>query len=148
MIQFEGDKSFTLPIKEVASKLSDAGFLVKCLPDTEVTEATPDKAAWKLRPKLSFLTGGLHAEIAAVAKVPDKSVSFKVFTKSIGASSTVITTLHFKEDGGGTSVHWTGELTEVTGLLKAVPKGLLQSTAQKVIEDVWAAVSAKLTARN
>ena len=61
MIHFEGDKSFPLPVAEVAAKLSDAGFLANCLPDAQVTEATPDKAAWKLKPKLSFLTGSLHA---------------------------------------------------------------------------------------
>lgn len=145
MIQFEGDKSFTLPIAVVSLKLSDAGFLVNCLPDSQITEATPDKAAWKLRPKLSFLTGGLNAEITCTAREPGKSVTFKVFTKAIGASSTVTTSLTFREaDGGGTLVHWIGELTEVTGLLKAVPKGLLQGTAQKVIDDVWAAVTAKL----
>jgi carbon monoxide dehydrogenase subunit G len=149
MIQFEGDKSFSLSVKEVAAKLSDAGFLVKCLPDSEVTEASPDKAAWKLRPKLSFLTGGLNAEITVVARQPGESVSFNVFTKAIGASSTAMTALFFKDgEGGGTTVHWTAELSEVTGLLKAVPKGLLQGTAQKVIDDVWAAVSARLTAES
>jgi carbon monoxide dehydrogenase subunit G len=145
MIQFEGDKSFSLPIMEVSLKLSDAGFLVNCLPDSEITEATPEKATWKLRPKLSFLTGGLNAEMTATAREPGKSVAFKVSTKTLGASSTVTTTLVFKEaEGGGTLVHWTGELTEVTGLLKAVPKGLLQGTAQKVIDDVWTAVTARL----
>ncbi len=145
MIQFEGDKSFSLPVAEVSLKLSDAGFLVNCLPDSEITEATPDKVTWKLRPKLSFLTGGLNAEMTATAREPGKSVAFKVCTKTLGASSTVTTTLIFKEgEGGGTLVHWTGELTEVTGLLKAVPKGLLQGTAQKVIDDVWTAVTARL----
>jgi carbon monoxide dehydrogenase subunit G len=144
MTQFEGDRSFSLPITEVSQKLSDAGFLVNCLPDSEVTEATPDKAAWKLRPKLSFLTGGLNAEITTTAREPGKSVSFKVSTKTLGASSTVTTALTFQEADGVTHVHWTGELTEVTGLLKAVPKGLLQGTAQKVIDDVWTAVTARL----
>jgi carbon monoxide dehydrogenase subunit G len=146
MIQFEGDRSFPLPLAEVAAKLSDAGFLVSCLPDSQVVEASPDRAVWKLRPKVSFLTGGLNAELTCVSREPGKSVVFKVFTKAIGASSTVSTSLAFKEaKDGGTDVHWTGEVLEVTGLLKAVPKGLLQGTAQKVIDDVWVAVTAKLT---
>ena len=63
----------------------------------------------------------------------------------MGASSTVETKLEFKEgDGGGTLVHWAGDLVAVTGLLKMVPKGLLEGTAKKVIEDVWAAVEARL----
>lgn len=146
MIHFEGDKSFALPIDEVAAKLSDAGFLAKCLPDVEVTEATPDKAAWKLKPKLSFLTGTLQVEMTTMEREVGQSVAFKVFAKAMGASSTVVTRLIFKKaDGGDTAVHWTGDLEQVTGLLKVVPKGLLQGAAQKVIDDVWAAVTAKLT---
>jgi carbon monoxide dehydrogenase subunit G len=56
----------------------------------------------------------------------------------------VTVVLRFRDADGGTAVPWTGDLVEVTGLLKMVPKGLLQSTAQKVIDDVWAAVGAKL----
>lgn len=145
MIHFEGDKSFPLPIAEVAAKLSDAGFLAKCLPDAEVAEATLEKAAWKLKPKLSFLTGSLNVEMTQAAQEAGKSVAYKVLAKAIGASSTVQTALTFAETpSGGTTVHWTGDLTEVTGLLKMVPKGLLQGAAQKVIEDVWAAVGARL----
>src|SRR4051794_32928368 len=124
MIHFEGDKSFPLPVADVAAKLSDAAFLVKCLPDAQVSEATSEHAAWKLRPKLAFLTGSLNAEMTRTAHEPGKSVSFQVVAKAIGASSTVVTVLTFKEaEGGGTAVHWTGDITQVTGLLKMVPKG-------------------------
>jgi carbon monoxide dehydrogenase subunit G len=146
MIHFEGDKSFPLPVAEVAAKLSDAGFLVNCLPDAEISEATPDRAVWKLRPKLSFLTGSLTSEMTVTAREAGKSVTFQVLAKAIGASSTVVAALTYSATGdGGTAVHWTGDVTQVTGLLKMVPKGLLQGAAQKVIEDVWAAVTAKLT---
>jgi len=145
MIHFEGDKTFPLPVAEVAAKLSDAGFLANCLPDAQVSEATPDRAVWKLRPKLSFLTGSLTVEMTTTAREAGKSVAYKVFARAMGASSTVVTELSFSEAaGGGTAVHWTGDLTEVTGLLKVVPKGLLQGAAQKVIDDVWAAVAARL----
>jgi uncharacterized protein len=146
MIHFEGDRSFPLPLPDVAAKLSDAGFLANCLPDAEVSEATTEKAAWKLKPKLSFLTGSLNVEMTRTAHEPGKSVNYKVFAKAIGASSTVLSQLTFAESGGGTAVHWTGDLTEVTGLLKIVPKGLIEGSARKVIEDVWEAVAAKLTA--
>jgi carbon monoxide dehydrogenase subunit G len=147
MIHFEGDKSFPLPIAEAAARLSDAGYLANCLPDAQVTEAAPEKAVWKLKPKLSFITGSLNVEMTRTAHEPGRAVDFKVVAKGIGASSTVLTALAFKEEPGGvTAVHWTGDLSEVTGLLKIVPKGLIEGSARKVIEDVWEAVSAKLTA--
>jgi carbon monoxide dehydrogenase subunit G len=146
MIHFEGDKSFALPVAEAAAKLSDAGFLANCLPDAQISEATPEIAVWKLKPKLSFITGSLNVEMTRTEHEAGKSVGFKVFAKAIGASSTVLTHLAFAEAaGGGTAVHWTGDLTEVTGLLKIVPKGLIEGSARKVIEDVWTAVIAKLS---
>jgi carbon monoxide dehydrogenase subunit G len=145
MIHFEGDKSFPLPVAEVAAKLSDATFLAGSLPDVQLTEATVDRAAWKLRPKLSFLTGSLDTILEATERNPGHAVAFKVFTRAVGVTSTTLTRLEFKPaEGGGTTVHWTGDITEVTGLLKMVPKGLIQGTAAKVIDDVWAAVSARL----
>ena len=147
MIHFEGDKFIPRPLAEVSAKLSDAGYLVNCLPDSQVTEATPDQAAWSLRPKLSFLTGSLHATMDVTAREEGKSAAFRIATKAMGASSTVTVGMTFAANGGDTAVHWVGDVAEVTGLLKMVPKGLLQSTAQKVIEDVWAAVAARLASQ-
>ena len=144
MIQFAGDRSFPRPVADVATKLSDVAWLVGCLSDAQVSEATVDRAAWKLKPKLSFLTGSLDAVLEATGREPGKSATFKIVSKAIGASSTVTARLEFRAADGGTAVHWTGDLVEVTGLLKMVPKGLIQATAQKVIDDVWAAVGAKL----
>ena len=145
MIHFEGVQSFPLPVAEVAAKLSDAGFLAHCVPDAHVSVATPDKSVGKIKPKLSFLTGSLTLEATATARDPGKSVAYQIVTKTIGASSTVATRLEFKEAEGGTAVHWTGDLVAVTGLLKMVPKGLMEGAAKKVIEDVWAALTQKLT---
>ena len=63
-----------------------------------------------------------------------------------GASSTVESRLEFRAADGGTLVRWTADLIALTGLLKMVPQGLLEGTARKVIEDVWAAVESRLTA--
>jgi uncharacterized protein len=145
MIHFEGDKSFPLPVAQAADRLSDAGFLANCLPDTQVSESTPGKAIWKLKPKLSFITGSLNVEMTRTEHEAGKSVGFKVFAKAIGATSTVLTHLTFAgAEDGGTKVHWTGDLTEVTGLLKIIPKGLIEGSARKVIEDVWEAVATRL----
>ncbi|AMV23570.1 Carbon monoxide dehydrogenase subunit G (CoxG) [Gemmata sp. SH-PL17] len=146
MIHFEGNQAIPLPPAEVAAKLSDAGFLANCVPDAQVSEATADHSVGKIKPKLSFLTGSLTLDATVTARDAGKSVAYKIDTKTMGASSTVETKLEFKDgENGGTLVHWAGDLVAVTGLLKMVPKGLLEGTAKKVIEDVWAAVAARLT---
>src|SRR6478672_3087388 len=97
MIHFEGDKSFPLPAAQAAVRLSDAQFLANCLQDAQVSEAAPEKAIWKLKPKLSFITGSLNVEMTRTEHVPGHSVAFKVFAKAIGATSTVHTHLLFTE---------------------------------------------------
>jgi len=144
MIHFEGDKSFPLPATEVAAKLSDVAFLVGCLPDAQILSVAHDRAAWKIKPTLGFLTGSLNVEMTKTGQEEGKSVAYQVIAKAIGASSTVAITLAFSEVEGHTAVHWTGDVTQVTGLLKMVPTGLLQGSAHKVIEDVWTAVGARL----
>lgn len=144
MIHFEGDRSFAHPVAEVAAKLSDAAWLVGTLTDAKVSAATPDRAAFKIKPKLSFLTGGLDLTLDVTGREPGTAAAFKIFSKAIGASSTVTALLRFAPADGGTAVHWTADLVEVTGLLKMVPKGLIQATAEQVIQDVWAAVAARL----
>ncbi len=145
MIHFEGVQTFPRPVAEVAAKLSDAGFLAHCVPEAQLSEATPDRAVGKLKPKLSFLTGLLTIEAETTAREPGRSVAYQIVSQVIGASSTVATRLEFQEaDGGGTAVHWTGELVAVSGLLKMVPKGLLEGAARKIIDEVWTSVAAKL----
>jgi uncharacterized protein len=144
MIHFEGEEAFRVPPAELFPKLSDAAFLAGCLPDAEVTAATPDRAAWKLKPKLSFLSGALETELTVAERTPPASVRFLIHGKAIGAASTTEAVLTFAERDGSTVVRWAADITALTGLLKMVPKGLIQATAQKVIADVWAAVRAKV----
>jgi uncharacterized protein len=145
VIAFAGDRSFPLPVPEVAARLSDVGGLVGTLSDVQVVSASPERAVWKMKPKLTFVTGQLETTMDRTALDPGAAVNYRVVTKAIGASSTVLIRLEFRAADGGTHVHWTGELVEVTGLLKMVPKGLLQATTEKVIGEVWAAVGARLS---
>ena len=46
----------------------------------------------------------------------------------------------------GTRVHWTADVKDLGGLLKAVPRGLVQAAAQKVIADAWEAAARQLAA--
>jgi len=141
MIHFEGHEAFPLPPDELYAKLSDAGFLAGCLPDAEVAEAAPDRAVWKQKPKLSYIAGAIETTLSVANRVPGESVAFTVQGKGVGATSTVETALAFRPgEGGGTLIHWTGDVVTLTGLLKMVPRGLIQATAQTVIRDVWAAV--------
>jgi carbon monoxide dehydrogenase subunit G len=145
MIHFEGTREFARPPAEVAAKLADAAFLVGCLKVDAVVEVAADRAAWRLRPPFSFVSGTLETTLDVVERSPERA-RYRLVTRGIGATATVDAAMHFAPAEGGTRVEWTGDLVELTGLLKLVPKGLVTSSAGKVIEEVWQSIEAKLNA--
>jgi carbon monoxide dehydrogenase subunit G len=144
MIHFEGVESFPTPPADLYAKLADAGWLAKSLPDTEVLEATADRATWKVKPKFAFMAGTLDTVAEVTARTPVEQVRYRVTSTSVGAKSVAEASLTVKPAGDGSEVHWSGDLTELAGLLKMVPRGLLQAAAQKVIADVWVALKQKV----
>lgn len=147
MVRFEGEKDFPQPPAELWAKLSDARFLVQCIPDVEsVTEQGPDHAALVLRPGFSFVRGTLEVTLRVVDAVAPTAARYLLVSKGIGSSSDVEATIALAPEGTGTRVHWTAEVKALGGLLKMVPAGLVRGAAQKVVHDAWAAVEAKLAA--
>lgn len=144
MIHFEGAESFSTSPAATFAKLSDAGWLAQALPDAQVSRAEPDQAEWKIRPKLTFLSGSLDSVLTLLDRTESTSVRYRVASKGVGSGSTLEATLTFQPTDGGTTVTWSADLLELTGLLKLVPPTLLQATAKKVIADVWESVRKKL----
>jgi carbon monoxide dehydrogenase subunit G len=146
MLHFEGDQSFTQTRAYLSAKLGDARFLVQCIPDVEsVSEAQPAQAVCVLRPGFAFVRGTLEVSLQ-VTTSPEGEARFLVRSKGIGSSSTVVALLSFSPEENGTRIHWQVDVQELGGLLKAVPRGLIQAAAQKVIADVWKGVTDKLNA--
>lgn len=144
MIQFAGEERFLLSPAELYLRLADAGQLARCLPDAEVLEALPDRAVWKQRPKLSFISGAIETTLTVANRVPEQAVHYTVFGKGVGASSTVETRLEIATFEAGSAVRWAAEITALSGLLKMAPRGLIQATAENVISEVWMAVRAQI----
>ncbi len=145
VLRFEGDKDFPHPPAAMWSKLSDPRFIVQSIPDVEaVVKAAADAAEFKLRPGFSFVRSTLEITLKVLEAVPSALVRFSAHSKGIGSTSEVESNLTFAPNGAGTRVHWTADINELGGLLKAVPQGLIKASAQKVINDLWAALEAKL----
>jgi carbon monoxide dehydrogenase subunit G len=145
MIQFEGDRDFALASAALWAKLSDARFLVKCIPDVQaVAKSEPSEAVCTIRPGFSFVRGTLELTIRVTEAVPGQSVKLLLRSKGIGNTSAVEALLALAPREAGTRVHWQAQVTEMGGLLKMVPQGLIRGAAQKVVADAWAAVEARL----
>jgi carbon monoxide dehydrogenase subunit G len=147
MIQFEGDRDLAAAPAEASARLSDARFLVQCIPGAEaVAKAEPAEAVCTIRPGFAFVRGTLELTLRVAEAVPEKSVRIDLLSKGIGTSSAVEAVLTFAAHEAGSRVHWVARVKELGGLLKAVPKGLVTAAAQKVLADAWAAVEARLKA--
>jgi uncharacterized protein len=146
-MQFTGEKDFPLPPKDVFAKLSDARFLVECIPGREsVAHADQRKAVCTQRPGLGFVRGTLEVTIEILEATPDSTIKYALLSKGIGSSSNVETVMTLAPIGAGTHLDWQADVKTLGGLLKAVPAGLIQGAAQKVIADVWQEIEKRMQA--
>jgi carbon monoxide dehydrogenase subunit G len=99
-----------------------------------------------LRPGFSFVRGTLDVTLHVVDAVEPSAARYAVASKGIGSSADVEATVALAPEGAGTRVRWTAEIKTLGGLLKMVPAGLIRGAAQKVVNDAWSAVEAKLNA--
>jgi carbon monoxide dehydrogenase subunit G len=150
MLRFESDKDFSRPPAEVWARLTDARFLARCIPDvTAVKEADADHAVLTLRPAFAFVRTTLDVTLQIGEKTAPTSAVMRLKSKGIGVSSTVEATLTLTPLGeGGTRVHSVAEVTELGGLLKLVPGGLIRGAAQKVIADAWTSAESRMREEN
>jgi carbon monoxide dehydrogenase subunit G len=144
-MQFQGERTFSMPQGALFARLADATFLMACIPDASPAgEPTPDSAPCAVRPGFSFVRGSLDVVVNVVSRQPPTSVKCLLTSKGIGSAADVETALTLTPADGTTKVAWTATIVKLGGLLKAIPAGLIRGAAQKVIDDVWAGVEAKL----
>jgi carbon monoxide dehydrogenase subunit G len=146
VLHFEGDRDLPQAPAELYARLSDARFLVQCIPGVEsVKSETPEQAVCVVKPAgLSFVTGSIELTVRRTAAVENTSANVTIASKSIGATSEVETAFTLTPQEGGTKLRWTADIQKMGGLLKHAPQALLKAAAQKIIGDVWEKVIAKL----
>jgi uncharacterized protein len=145
MLHFEGAKDLAMPPDAVWGKLRDAGFVVQCIPGVEsIKNSSSEDSSCVIRPGFSFVRGTLEVNIHVAEVTEPTAVRMAIASKGIGSSSQVDARLNISGLDSGSRVNWSADVTELGGLLKAVPQGLLKASAQKVIEDVWNGIETKL----
>jgi carbon monoxide dehydrogenase subunit G len=90
-----------------------------------------------VRPGFAFVRGVLEVTLEIRDAIESSVVRYVQYSKGIGTSSEVETTVELSPQDQGTKIRWRAEVTKLGGLLKAVPSGLIRGAAQKVIEDLW-----------
>jgi carbon monoxide dehydrogenase subunit G len=144
-LRFEGERNLPLPIEQVWPKLRDAVFLVHCIPDATIQgQPERDRAQCAVRPNLAFVRGQLEVTVQILEAREPTALRFALLSKGVGSSSEVECCLALVEQGGSTAAGWVAEVKQLGGLLKMVPSGLIRGAAQKVIDDVWSRIAARL----
>ena len=82
--------------------------------------------------------------VEMLAETPPTSARFSLKSKGIGTSSEVETAFTLSDAAGGTLLRWTTDVKQLGGLLKAVPSGLIQGGAQRIIEQMLENLEKKL----
>lgn len=135
---FEGDQDFPLGPAELWARLSDARFLVDCVPDA-IVQGQPEaaRAQCTVRPGFAFVRGSLDVTLQVAEARASDLIRVVAVSKGIGSSSEVEARLAIAPLDTGSRVHWQVEVQKLGGLLKAVPSGLVRGAAHKVIADIW-----------
>lgn len=147
MLHFEGVREFALPPQALFARLSDAAFLVTCIPDASIQgQPTKEEAVCSVKPGLSFVGGTMEVTIRVVEATSPSALKFQLNSKGIGSSSQVETNLTVAPTAAGSRVEWKTDVVSLGGLLKVVPAGLIRGAAQKTIEDIWNGIAQRVEA--
>ena len=146
MLTLNGEKRLKWPAAEIWPKLVNLQFLVDCLPDLHAIKSMHDsQAEVVLRPGFSFARSEMQLKIEKLEETPPTTACFSFATKGIGSSSLVEARFHLVDGGGGCTIQWTADVQQLAGLLKAVPTGLIQAGAERVINELLANVETRLS---
>jgi carbon monoxide dehydrogenase subunit G len=145
-MRFEGERRFAQPVEELWPKFSDAAFLARSVPGATLRgEPTHDRAQYCVQPGFSFARSSMDVTMEIVERHEPDLVRFRLISKGVGTSNTVDTVLTLTPDGTGTRAQWIAQITQLGGLLKLVPSGLIKGAAQQVIDDVWNGIGKALS---
>ncbi len=146
MLHFEGDQDLQQVPEQVWPRLSDARFLAGCMPGMEkLTIAEAERVVGTLRPGFAFVRGTLEITLEFADKQAPATARLTIQGKGIGSSSSIEARLALTPRAGGSRLHWVAEVTSLGGLLKAVPRGLIEGAARKVIADSLANLEKQLS---
>ncbi len=145
MHTFQGDQDVTHPPLAVWHKLRDPAFLVQCIPEAAPAgQPEKDRIAFSVQPNLGFVRGRLDVVLQLMEAQEPTSLRWHMSSKGIGTSSEIDIALSVAAHDNGSRVHWQADITQLGGLLRMVPAGLIRGAAQKVIEDIWTSVAENL----
>lgn len=128
-MKIEGIHKISAPRDRVFAAVTDPAVLQKCIPGCEQMEKTAEN---QFSAKLTAGVGPIKGVFTATVSLQDITAPahYKLVVEGKGQPGFVKGTgeLNLSEDGGGTSIQYTGEVN-VGGLLASVGQRMIQATA-------------------
>lgn len=143
--QFGGEERFTTGQEALFAALTDFELLARVIPDLETSELVdPQTLACVVRPGFSFLRGTMKLTIRLAETHPPDSAVITTTTRGIGTTIETSSDLRLEPDSSGTLLHWTAEVTKMSGLVATVSPSLVSAAADRVIRTAWDRIRAEL----
>lgn len=146
MIHFEGDRQLAATPADAWTKLRDARFLAGCIQGAQPSSEpdTEDEAHCVVRPNLPFARGATALTLKVAEAEEPSRLCIMVLGQGSNFTSEVETHLTLSEHQGGTRVHWSADVKKLGGMLQMAPTAQVHAAAQKITQEVWSLVSARI----
>lgn len=149
MDPIKGEEIFNAPPEKVFAALTNLDDLAKNIPDVQsATKVDDTTLACTVKPGFSFVRGTLKATIKLAEAVANERVVLAVAASGIGMGMKIESRLRIEPlDGGAKSkLLYEAQVMERTGLVSAVPAGLIHGAAEKTIREGWDKLRARVEA--
>lgn len=133
------------PPARLFDALTDLDSLAASIPNLVSAEASDGRTLkCVVKPEFSFLRGTLKLAISLARVEPPVAATMNVSAQGIGAAMQIASELAVAPDGAGSRLDWRARIERASGLLSAVPGGLIKAAAEQTIRHGWQRIREKL----
>lgn len=147
MEPLKGEETFNAAPSKLFAALTDLDDLSKNIPDVQTASRIDDRTLQcTVKPGFSFIRGTLKSRIHVAEAVPHERVRITVSASGIGMGMEIESRLRIEPLDGGTrsKLIWEAQVMNRTGLVSAVPAGLIAGAADKTVKDGWTKLRARV----
>ena len=144
---FSGEELFNATPKKAFAVLTDLEALPSAMPGVASSQRLDERTLKAtVRPGFSFVGGQIRLTLHLVEASAPASAVMRVEAQGIGMSMQVESRLVLSplDDGRRTRLAWVARVSEIKGLITAVPAGLIRAAAEKTISDGWNRLRARI----
>ncbi len=138
---FQGHETLQAAPEAVFAAVTDPYALAVAMPGLVSAQRVDERTARAVvQPGLSFVASQVRLTLRIAEATSPQFAAICVEAQSVGVSMTIDATLRLEPGSppSTTQLNWTSHVSNMKGLITAVPVGLIRAAAQRVITEGWA----------